>query len=136
MRVVFDTNVLASALLFEHSTPAQALFSAISNGEVLIFIALINEVHRALYRPKFDRYITDAQREDFMLALVEIVMSVDVTETINVCRDPKDNMILELAVSGNADIIVTGDSDLLVLHPFRDIFILNSQTFLENYPSS
>ncbi len=136
MRVVFDTNVLVSALLFEHSTPAQALFSAISNGEVLISIALINEVHRVLYRPKFDRYITDAQREDFMLALVETGMLVDVTVAINVCRDPKDNMILELAVSGNADIIVIGDSDLLVLHPFRDIFILNSQTFLENYPSS
>ena len=92
MRVVFDTNVLVSALLFEHSTPAQALFSAISNREVLISIALINEVHRVLYRPKFDRYITN--------------------------------------------IIVTGDSDLLVLNPFREIFILNPQTFLENYPSS
>ena len=136
MRVVFDTNVLVSALLLEHSTPAQALFSAISNGEVLISIALINEVHRVLYRPKFDRYITDAQREDFMLALVGTGMLVEVTEAIIVCRDPKDNMILELAVSGNADIIVTGDSDLLVLHPFRDVFILNPQTFLENYPSS
>ena len=136
MRVVFDTNVLVSALLFEHSTPAQALFSAISNREVLISIALINEVHRVLYRPKFDRYITDAQREDFMLALVETGMLVEVTEAINVCRDPKDNMILELAVSGNADIIVTGDSDLLVLNPFKEIFILNPQIFLENYPSS
>lgn len=135
MRAVFDTNVLVSALLFEHSTPAQALFFTIAKGELLISNALIDEISRIVYRPKFDRYITDAQREDFLISLVQTGVLIEVTETIDVCRDPKDNMILELAVSGNADVIVTGDSDLLVLHPFREISILNPQTFLENYLS-
>jgi len=133
VRAVFDTNVLVSALLFEHSTPARAIFSAVAKGEILFSIALVNEVHSILYRPKFDSYINDAQREDFMLALVESGTLVDVTETINICRDPKDNMILELAVSGKAEVIVTGDSDLLVLHPFQGIAIFDPQTFLTNY---
>ncbi len=135
MRAVFDTNVLVSALLFENSTPAQAFFSVIANGEILISIALTNEIHRILYRPKFDRYINDSQREDFMLALVENSTLVDVTEEIKICRDPKDNMILELAVSGRADVIVTGNDDLLVLNPFREIVILNPQAFLTKYSS-
>ena len=46
------------------------------------------------------------------------------------CRDPKDNQFLELAVNGQADFIVTGDEDLLVLHPFRAIPILTPRDFL------
>jgi putative PIN family toxin of toxin-antitoxin system len=135
MRIVFDTNVLISALMFEDSIPAQIFFLAIEKGEVLISTALTTELHEVIYRPKFDKYITDSQREDFMLALVETSTLVDVTESIDVCRDPKDNMILELAVSGKAKVIVTGDSDLLDLHPFREIEILNPQTFLKNISS-
>jgi putative PIN family toxin of toxin-antitoxin system len=135
MRVVFDTNVLVSALLFEYSTPAQAFFFAASNGEILISADLVNEIHRVIYRPKFDRYISDSQREDFTLSLVEAGDLVNVTDAIAVCRDPKDNMILELAVSGKADVIVTGDDDLLALNPFRKISILNPQAFLTLFAS-
>lgn len=135
MRVVFDTNALVSALLFEDSTPARAFFSALAQGEVLISTALISEIHDVLYRPKFDRYITDSQREDFMLALVESGVLVEIAENIEVCRDPKDNMILELAVSGNASVIVTGDNDLLVLNLFRGIAVIMPQKYLETFSS-
>jgi uncharacterized protein len=135
MRVVFDTNVLVSALMFEDSIPAQAFFYAIKNREVLISTALTTELHEVIYRPKFDKYITDSEREDFMLALVDTSTLVAVLESIDVCRDPKDNMILELAVSGKAKIIVTGDTDLLELNPFQEIEILNPQTFLKNFSS-
>ena len=135
MRVVFDTNVLVSALLFEDSTPAQAFFFAARKGEILISTDLVNEIHRVIYRPKFNRYISDSQREDFMLSLVETGDLVNVTEAIAICRDPKDNMILELAVSGKADVIVTGDDDLLALNPFRNISILNPHAFLTIFAS-
>ena len=49
---------------------------------------------------------------------------------MEVCRDPKDDQILELAVSGNADCIVTGDDDLLTLNPFRGIAIITPADFL------
>jgi len=134
VRAVFDTNVLISALLFENSIPAQAFFAVLKQGEVLLSAPLADEINRILYQTKFDRYLTFEQREEFMIALVETSLLIDVTETIAVCRDPKDNMLLELAVSGQADMIITGDSDLLALNPFRDIAILNPKDFLTAYP--
>ena len=94
---------------------------------------LADEINRILYQEKFDRYLTSEQREEFLIALVQSSVLVDVTETISVCRDPKDNMLLELAVSGQADVIVTGDSDLLALNPFRNTLILNARDFLTDY---
>ena len=64
--------------------------------------------------------------------LSETIQFIDVIEQINECRDPKDNKYLELAVSGKAECIVTGDDDLLVLNPFRGIEILTVQEFLAN----
>ena len=136
MRTVFDTNVLVSALLFEHSIPGQAFFRALEEGEILISITLVNEINRVLIRRKFERYITPEQREEFLIALVQSATLVDVTETISACRDPKDNHILELAVNGKAEVIVTGDADLLALHPFRSIAVLNPQDFVKASPRS
>lgn len=130
MRVVFDTNVLVSAVLFEQSTPARAFFAALERGEILLSAQLGNEIQIIFRKKKFNRYITPEQRDAFLVALVQASTLVDVIETISVCRDPKDNMLVELAVSGKADAIVTGDSDLLVLHPFRKIAILNPDSFL------
>jgi len=123
MRFVFDTNVLVSALLFEDSKPAKSLYSALRHGEILFSTDLLNEIHEVIYRSKFDRYISNEQRDAFLIALVQTGILVEITETIDICRDPKDNMVLELAVSGEADVIVSGDKDLLVLHPFRGISI-------------
>ncbi len=58
MRVVFDTNVLVSALLFERSVPAQAMFAAMEAGEILLSETLVNEINEILQRKKFERYIS------------------------------------------------------------------------------
>ncbi len=55
---------------------------------------------------------------------------VEVVDVVTECRDPKDNKSLELALSGKGSHIVTGDSDLLVMHPFRGSAIINPQSFL------
>ena len=124
MRFVFDTNVVVSALLFEDSKPAKILFSALKEGEILLSADLVNEIHVVIHRKKFDRYISDEQRDEFLTVLVQTGILIEITERINVCRDPEDNMILELAVNGGADMIISGDKDLLVLHPYRGISIL------------
>ncbi len=67
----------------------------------------------------------------FLNNFLEDVHLINPKEKIFVCRDPKDNMILELAVAGNADFIVTGDQDLLTLNPFRKIKIVNPVNFLK-----
>ena len=94
MRAVFDTNVLVSALMFEQSTPARAFFAALQGGEVLLSAALANEISTILHRKKFDRYFSEEQCETFLIALVQSSKLVEVTETIQVCRDPKDAMLL------------------------------------------
>jgi uncharacterized protein len=70
----------------------------------------------------------------FMAALTREAQWVDVEVRIQACRDPKDDKFLELAVSGHGTHIVTGDSDLLALNPFRGIAILPPHRFLELSP--
>lgn len=130
MRFVFDTNVIVNALLFEESKPAQVFFSALQHGEILLSVDLVNEIHEVIYRKKFDHYISNEQRDAFLIALVQTGTLMEITESIRVCRDPKDNMILELAVSGKADVVISGDKDLLALHPFREISILTPEDYL------
>ena len=130
LRTVFDTNILISAVLLPRSVPRQAFDLARQQGRLLVSEATIAELDRVLRRPKFNRYLLEEERLEFLVALVREAELVEVTKTVIACRDPKDNLVLELALSGDANYIVTGDADLLVLHPFRDIPIVTAQDFL------
>ena len=129
-RIVFDVNVIVSALLFDNSTPRAAFNRALSQGVILISGALSEELGRVLVRSRFDRYVSLEDREELFDGLTRDSEFVEITESVQVCRDPKDDRILELAVSGAAAYIVTGDTDLLVLNPFRGIEILRPADFL------
>ncbi len=119
MRCVFDTNILVSALLFKTSTPNRAFRYGLRNGEILLSIETLEELREVLNRKKFDRYVDKNDRAQFLEELLVRSLLVTVTETIQVCRDPKDDKFLELAVRGKADYIISGDRDLLVLNPER-----------------
>lgn len=123
-RFVFDTNVLISALLFFDSIPGRAFASALTHGAILISGPLVEELNEVLAREKFRRYIGVEQRERFLESLIRESELVEIHEAVTACRDPADDRILELAVNGRATCIVTGDRDLLVLHPFRGISIV------------
>ena len=129
-RFVFDTNVLISAFLFSQNKRRQALDQATVIGVIVLSNSVLLELEEVLYRPKFDKYLTKERRQEFLENLTENAQFIDVTEQINECRDPKDNKYLELALSGQAECIVTGDDDLLVLNPWRGIEILTVQEFL------
>jgi len=111
-RFVCDVNVIISAVLLPGSKPDRALRKAQDLGKLLVSESIWLELEQVLARPKFNRYITPEERNDFLVDLSEIVQFIDVTEQINECRDPKDHKYLELAVSGQAECIVTGDNDL------------------------
>ncbi len=130
-RCVFDTSAAVSALLFDHSVPAQAFFAALEHGKILHSAATFAELSAVLGRKKFDRYVSQDDRERFLALILGAVELVEITEEIRVCRDPNDDKFLELAVCGAAACIVTGDDDLLVLHPYRQIPILKPAQFLE-----
>ncbi|MGK7942324.1 MAG: putative toxin-antitoxin system toxin component, PIN family [Crocosphaera sp.] len=88
-----------------------------------------------LSRKKFDRYLSQEIREDFLASLWTESEIITVTDEINICRDRKDNKFLELAISGKATHIITGDKDLLELHPFRNILIFTPSQFLTYSPT-
>lgn len=77
------------------------------------------------------RYIDEEDIQVFVAVLTRETEWVEVNEQITACRDPKDNKFLELAISGRATHIVTGDTDLLALHPFRGIQIVPPQILLK-----
>lgn len=129
-RCVFDTNTVVSALLFPRSVPRRAFLLASQVGSLLMSQALSEELDNVLRRHRFDRYVTRLERTAFLRYLLRMAVSVQITETVQACRDPKDDKILELAVNGDADYIVTGDGDLLVMNPFRGIAIETPAEFL------
>ena len=130
-RFVFDTNVIVSALLFNDSVPGQAFIRALNHGMILVSGALVGELSRVLARDRFDRYVTREERDEFLESLIRESNLIEITEAVQVCCDPKDDQVLELAVNGNATYILTGDADLLVLNPFRGVEIVTPAEFLK-----
>ncbi|MBE9004267.1 putative toxin-antitoxin system toxin component, PIN family [Fortiea sp. LEGE XX443] len=130
-KYVLDTNIIVSALLFKSSQPRQALDKARTTGIILMSNSIWVEIQEVLARAKFDKYITPGERQLFLIGFHETVIFIDIEETINACRDSKDDKYLELAVNGQATIIISGDQDLLVLNPFKNIPIVTVRQFLE-----
>ncbi len=129
-RVVIDTSVFVSRLLLPASIPAQAVRQAVEEAQILMSEEVLRELAEVLSRPKFNPYVTVQERQHFLGLLTRIVEMVPIIHTVNECRDPKDNKILELALSGEADFILTGDRDLLTLNPFRNINIITPVDYL------
>lgn len=126
LRCVFDTNVLVSALLFDRSKLARAFFVALRAGEVLVSADVISELSDVLGREKFRHYVNEEEHGRFLRSLLRETTLVEVREAVRACRDPKDDKFLELAVSG--------DEDLLTLDPFGGIRILTPDGFLKALP--
>ena len=132
LRAVFDTNTLVSALLFRASTPRRALDYAFDHGKVLMSLPLLRELYRVLNYPKLVRYITPDERAQFLSQLTREGILTTITVQLQVVRDPKDNIVLELSVSGGASVIISGDADLLTLGHYDSIPIRTSAQFLQD----
>lgn len=128
---VFDTNTFISAALIEGSVNDLALNKAFKTGKVVVSESSFVEFTEVLFRKKFDKYLDDSRRLQILQKLERDTLTCEITITITACRDPKDNKFLELAVSANASAIITGDKDLLVLHPFQNIPIISPADFLQ-----
>ena len=133
VRVVMDTNVVVSAALLPRSMPRQAFDRALQHGTLLMSSATVAELNDVLRRPRFDPYVHEDERLEFLATLVREAELVEVTEVVTDCHDTTDNKFLELALDGHATHIISGDDDLLVLHPFRGISILTPQGFVAQW---
>lgn len=129
-RLVIDTNAWISYLLIRTSVPGRAVRAALDYHHVLLSRATMEELAEVLVRPKFDRYLTIAERQEFLLYIEGAAQLVPITSPIRACRGPRDDKFLELAVHGEADCLVTGDADLLSLHPFHSVAIVTPAAWL------
>jgi len=130
LRVVLDTNVLISGILFG-GKPRQILEKAI-RGEIRLCLSdpILEELKGVLQRSKFD--YSPEMIQFILTELAGIAEFVNPSETINiVAEDPEDNRILECAVEGKASYIITGDLHLLKLSRYLGIEVLNATAFLE-----
>ncbi|MBI2176465.1 putative toxin-antitoxin system toxin component, PIN family [Candidatus Woesearchaeota archaeon] len=131
LRVVPDTNVLISALIVEGNE--YRLIEKCFVREIIIItsVDVLDEFKEVALRPKFG--FSEEEVNDFVNALIEAAEVVMPKEKVrSVCRDPDDNKLLEAALEGNADYIISGDKDLLVLKKFRSAKIVTAAELLRN----
>ena len=128
-RVVLDTNVFISGALSKTSTPARCVDRPLEEGQLIASHATLRELATKLLSPKFDRYVPRERRELLLLRLAPIIEIVEVIQEFHACRDANDDKFLDVAVNGRADVLVSGDADLLSLHPFRGIAILTPTSY-------
>lgn len=133
MRAVVDTNILVRAVIRPHGTVGPVLLR-LRHGEYTLLYArpLLEELVDVLNRPRIrDKYrLTDLDIQTVIGLILLRGEGVAPTERIRACRDPKDDKFLEVAVAGRADLIVSGDQDLLTLHPYGEIPIVGPRAFL------
>ena len=128
---VLDAKVIVSAVLLPRSLTRKAFDKALREGEVVVSEAVVNELDDVLRRPRLNKYIYEEERIQFLMMLLRESRLVRVNRTVTDCRDPKDNKYLELALESGASCILSGDKDLLVLHPYHGIPILTPREFLD-----
>lgn len=131
-RYVLDSNIVISAMMFPTSVPGQALRKAIRSGTVVVSAQSMDELAHTVLNPKFDRYVPLALRQAFLQEFDLATLMVSISSVISECRDPKDDHILALAMDASAKAIITGDRDLLVMHPFKGVDILTPADFIKD----
>jgi len=133
-RLVIDSNVWIAALLAPKGT-ARRLIDAVLERELTVLMseATFTELVERLQRPKFDRY-RDSQAWDLFLSeLVELASWHEDSESATgVCRDVDDDKFLSLAVTGEADVLITGDGDLLELGSYSGIPVMTPAQFMQH----
>lgn len=133
MRVVVDTGILVSALIRPSGSIGDILH-ALRNGRCTAIYStpMMLEVTEVMSRPNIrEKYHLQPGDIAALINLVRLRGELVIPKrTITACRDPKDNKFLEAALAGEADAIVTGDEDLLILHPFEGVDILRPAELL------
>jgi putative PIN family toxin of toxin-antitoxin system len=134
VRAVVDTNIIVRALIMPHGTVGPVLLRLRQGDYTLLYAqSLLEELVDVLNRPRIRRKyrLTDNDIQSVLALILLRGEEVKPQQAVSVCRDPKDNKFLEVALTGQADVIISGDDDLLALHPFAGIPIVSPSTFLQ-----
>ena len=133
MRAVIDTNVLISAIFWTGSP--KRLLNRVRRGEVTLVTSrvLLDELKEILVRPDKPFKLTEEEADRVVKAMQNVAEVVETQSQVRVCRDEKDNKVLECAVDGRAEWIITGDAHLLELQSFKNVRIVTVAEFLEDF---
>jgi hypothetical protein len=129
-RIIIDTNLWISFLITKNFTKLDEII--FSKKCVLVFSQeLLEEFLTVAKRPKFRRFFSSSDIAEILETIQEYAEFIEVTSKTEVCKDPKDNFLLSLSMDGNADFLLTGDNDLLILTKFRKTAIVTISDFLD-----
>jgi putative PIN family toxin of toxin-antitoxin system len=128
--IVFDASTLVSASIGRGSVPDRAVRHAFAADRVAVSEATIAELLDVLARPRLARFINPEVRDEVLSLLDTYGVFFAPVERVAECRDPKDDKYLEVALAAGAEVIVSSDDDLLVLHPWRGVRILRPADYL------
>ena len=128
--IVFDASAVVGAALKADSVPERALLRAEEADMFALSAAVDAEIGEVLERPKFTRAIPRERRERLLAILRGAAVWFEPAVRVTDCRDPKDDKYLELVLAAGAEIIVSSDDDLIVLHPWRGVRIVRPAEYL------
>jgi len=133
VRAVIDTNVLISAIFWTGSP--KRLLNRVRRGEVTLVTSrvLLDELKEILVRPDKPFKLTEEEADRVVKAMQNVAEVVETQSQVRVCRDEKDNKVLECAVDGRAEWIITGDAHLLELQSFKNVRIVTVAEFLRKF---
>lgn len=131
-RIILDTNLWISFLI---SNKLDQLDQLIFNKTITLIFSeeLIEEFLEVAFRPKFKRFFNRDNIELLLKHFDEYGIMVEVKSNLDICRDPKDNFILNLAADSNADYLITGDQDLLILEKIQGAQIITINQFFDKF---
>ena len=133
-QVVLDTNVLLSAALSRRGTPAELADRLLAEGWLVFSQATFAELETRIWKPKFDRYLSMEHRNRLLHELNGCAQWVDIPPEIaaqTFSRDVTDDAFVHVAMAAGVTRLVSGDDDLLCLHPLGTLHILSPRAALD-----
>jgi hypothetical protein len=127
-RIIIDTNIWISFLIGKH---LKGLHKIIASGAIQIITCKeqITELSIVFGKSKIRKLFTQYQINEFFELLEDCAEIIDLKSKVNICRDPKDNYLLSLAIDAAADYLITGDNDLLILQSISFTKIISYKEF-------
>jgi len=130
-KYICDTNILLSSLISSSSPPAQTVDFIKDNGLFSFSKETFSEFEEVLKRPKFDKFLSKERRLNFINKIFELSVFYEVHDKTDICRDPKDNKFLDIAIVSHAELLITGDEDLLILERIEKTSIITPRNFVD-----
>jgi putative PIN family toxin of toxin-antitoxin system len=137
--VVVDTNVLLSAALAPQGVPAQLVDWLLAETRLVFSPTTFAELESRIWKPKFDRYLPVERRNRLLREFNAAAQWVDIPPAIaelSFSRDADDDAFVHVAMAAKVNRLISGDEDLLCLHPLGDLHILSPRTALEELKKS